>query len=206
MPSSTKPGNPTVYGGGSVTYTCTDGGSTTKIYNEVLAHGIAPEILIGKTQDNVSGSFAISGIPTGKAAVMTLTFRSNKFSVGYCTVSSGTTGISVGTQTISSKDTISTCDITNTGGVESFDLTITNTLTQNSREDNFLLVVKTAGGTPEVTTTYYTTSPDCSEDPSPATPVDNTSVGSPARKLLINGQLFILRDGHLYTVQGVRVQ
>jgi hypothetical protein len=49
-----------VYNGGSVTYTCVDGGTTTKIWNETNAGGTAPELLVSKkSNSNVSGSFTL---------------------------------------------------------------------------------------------------------------------------------------------------
>lgn len=145
----------TVYGEVSVTYSCTNGTTDTKIYNQALALGESPEILIGKGD----GNFHISNIPTGDAMEMTLTFKTNKTSTNFCTVTSPTKGITIGTQTIS--EGVSTCVITS-NNVDYFDLVISNSSTStNGREDDFLLVVKTAGGAPDVHTTYYTTEPDC---------------------------------------------
>ena len=128
-----------VYGGGTVTYECTDGGSTTKLYNEASAGGTAPELLISKS----NGSFTISGIPTGSATEMTLTFKSNYGD--RCAVSSATDGIDVGTPSVSGG--IVTTTINATSGVSSFDLVITNTNSSNTRVDDFVLIV----GVPPVT-------------------------------------------------------
>ena len=149
----------TVYNSGSVTYSVTNGSGTTKVFNEALATGTAPELLIAKS----GGSFSIAGIPTGGATAMTLTFKTNQTSG--VSVTSGTTGISVGSVSISSNT--ATCEITRTEDVDAFDLTITKTSSGNSREDNFSLVVKTAGsGGGSSSTTTYTTDPTC-------TPCDN---------------------------------
>lgn len=137
----------TVYNNGSVSYSVTNGGGTTKVYDAALATGTAPELLIAKS----GGSLSIAGIPTGGATAMTLTFKTNQSSnIG---VSSGTTGISVGSVSISSNT--ATCEITSTTGVNAFDLTITKNNGGNSREDNFLLVVKTAGTGGSSSTTNY---------------------------------------------------
>lgn len=149
----------TVYGGGSVSYSCVSGSSgTTKVYAEALAGGTSPELLISKN----SGSFSIAGIPTGDASAMTLTFKTNKTSG--LAVTSGTTGISIGTLSISSGT--ATCDITNSSAT-TFDLTITYSPNNNSREDNFSLTVKTAGsgsgGGSGSETTTYNTSPTCGD-------------------------------------------
>ncbi len=128
-----------VYGGGTVTYSLTNGGSTTKLYEESSAGGTSPELLISKA----NGTYSISGIPTGNATTMTLTFKSNYGD--RCVISSSTSGITVGTPSI--VNGIVTTSISATSGVTSFDLTITNTNSSNVRVDNFELVV----GVPPVT-------------------------------------------------------
>ena len=55
-----------------------------------------------------------------------------------------------------------------------------------------------------VYTTYYTTAPDC-----PDTPTDIDYTGQPKsewRKVLRNGQLYIIHGEHMYTVQGLQIQ
>lgn len=130
-----------VYGAGTVSYLLTNGGVTTALNDGQQYSGgaSAPELLVSKS----NGAFTISGIPTGLATSMTLTFKSNHGD--YCTVSSGTTGITVGTPTVSSG--VVTTTITATSGVSSFDLVITNTNSSNTRVDDFVLVV----GVPPVT-------------------------------------------------------
>ena len=124
-----------VYCGGTVTYGLTNGGATTALNDgtQYSGGGSAPELLISKT----NGSYTISGIPTGSATGMTLTFKSNHGD--YCTVTSGTSGITVGTPSVSSG--VVTTVITATSGVTSFDLTITNTNSSNTRVDDFMLIV-----------------------------------------------------------------
>ena len=146
----------TIYGNSTITYACDNGGGTTKIYAAKLAGGTSPEILIAKS----NGSFSISGIPTGSAKTMTLLFNTNKSgSPSNFSITSGTSGISIGSLSSPAANQLS-CSITNANGVTTFDLTITYTSSQNSREDNFLLTVATAGG--GSSTTYHTTAPDCS--------------------------------------------
>lgn len=129
----------TVYGGGSVSYSVEDGDGTTKIYEQNLASGTSPELLIAKGD----GAFIISGIPTNGATAMTLTFKTNKTSD--ILVSSTTSGVSVGSVSIA--NSVATCEITS-NGVASLDLTITNTISgSNSREDDFLLVATGASVT-----------------------------------------------------------
>lgn len=146
----------TIYGNSTITYACDKGGGTTKIYAEKLAGGTSPEILIAKS----NGSFSISGIPTGSAETMTLLFNTNKSgSPSNFSITSGTSGISIGSLSSPAANQLS-CSITNANGVTTFDLTIKYTSSQNSREDNFLLTVATAGS--GGSTTYHTTAPDCS--------------------------------------------
>ncbi|MCR5277784.1 MAG: hypothetical protein K6D54_08995 [Bacteroidales bacterium] len=111
-----------------VTYSCTNGGGTTKIYDATLAGGESPELLIGKN----SGSFTISGINCDGVSSMTLTFKKN----GNALTVTATDGITVdgstsgaGTKTIS---------LTNTS-LSSFDLTFTAG-SSNVRFDDVLLI------------------------------------------------------------------
>lgn len=149
----------TVYGSATITYTCGNGTNTanTRVYNSgtMYAGGEKPELMVVSK----NGSFSVSGIPTGNAKVMTLTFKSNK-GTEVLSLSTGTSGITIGTPTISEQTW--TCDISNTSN-ETFDLTITNvnTSTTNARVDNFEVSVKTAASGSG--STYYTTSPDCGE-------------------------------------------
>ncbi len=132
-----------VYGSGTVTYSLTNGtGGTTALKEDTAyANGTLPELLISKN----NGAYTISGIPTGSATAMTLTFKSNHGD--YCSVTSGTANVSVGTPSVSNG--VVTTIITATSGVSSFDLTITNTNSSNTRVDDFLLVV--GAPTPEIT-------------------------------------------------------
>ncbi len=129
-----------VYGGGTVTYTLTNGGANTALNaGDQYAGGSVPELLIGKS----NGAFTISGIPTGGATTMTLTFKSNHGD--YCTVTSSSSGITVGTPNVVLGNVITT--ITATSGVTSFNLSITNIDSSNTRADDFVLIV----GVPPVT-------------------------------------------------------
>ena len=105
-----------------------------------------------------NGSFSISGIPTSNASVMTFSFKSNK-STDLLSVTSGTSGITIGT--ITKSGSVLSGDISNNTGNTTFVLTITNTNTSttNARVDDFDLIVKTAAS--GSSTTYHTTSPDC---------------------------------------------
>ena len=144
-PSNAKTGTgTTIYDGASITYT--QSSTNTKAYNEKLAGGTAPELLLSKSNQ----TWTISGIKTGGATKMSLTFLSNKttFSV---TVSS--TSLSVSGEkkswTITLKDGQTV--------PETFDLTIKNTGSSNARIDNVELKVTVAGTNTEPVTTYSVT-------------------------------------------------
>ncbi len=147
-----------VYGNANVTYTCTNGGSTTKIYNENTGGGTAPEILVSKSQ----GAFAVAGIPSGGAKAITVSFTQNKQALtveptgtGYTGSISGKPG-DVGTRTF---------DITVADGADAtFTLTFTGSGSSNVRVDDILVTVKTAGEAggddPEAQTFYLKLSSD----------------------------------------------
>ena len=138
-----------IYGGGSVTYTSTNGtGSkpgTTKIWDENTGGGTAPEILVGKQgTSGTPGSFKIAGIPSGGAQVITVSWTQNKQLL---------TGILEGTGYSTTytfpKPTTTTAtisfDITVADGAdETFDLTL-RASSSNVRVDDILITVKTAG-------------------------------------------------------------
>ena len=63
--------------GGAYNYVCTDGGSATKIYNEKLAGGTAPELLIGKKSGDKIGSFTVEIPLNGKSGSFTLSYMAN---------------------------------------------------------------------------------------------------------------------------------
>ena len=60
--------------GGNYNYVCADGKSATKIYNEKLAGGEAPELLVAKN----GGSFSARISLGGKTGEMMLAFKCNK--------------------------------------------------------------------------------------------------------------------------------
>ena len=132
-PSNAKTGTgTTIYDGASITYA--QSSTKTKGYNEALAGGTAPELLLSQSNQ----TWTISGIKTGGATQMSLTFLSNKTTFNV-TVSSTNLSVS-GSQkswTISLKDGQST--------PETFDLIIKNTGSSNARIDNVSLKVTVAG-------------------------------------------------------------
>ena len=118
----------TVYGDGSLVYACVNGGSDTKIYEETSAGGESPELLVSKS----GGKFTIQGIPTGWSEKISVVYNSNNTNLG---LSSGTTGVTVGSKTSSGK--VYLVHLTTTGAQETFDLSFTNSnSSSNSRLDN----------------------------------------------------------------------
>ncbi len=63
--------------GGPYGYVCVDGGSATKIYNEALASGVKPELLIGKSGGSFSATIALGG----KSGDVNLQFKTNRDNV-----------------------------------------------------------------------------------------------------------------------------
>ena len=135
VPTVSNP-NTTVYGGGSVQYACTNGGGSTKIYTSgtMSAGGTAPELLVAKE----NGTFAVSGIPTGTATEMTLTFKTNRSEI---TTTSSTSGITISGSSYDAEKKMYTVLVTALSTVSTFDVTFTNTSTNNSRVDDFNLIV-----------------------------------------------------------------
>lgn len=122
----------TVYGNGTVNYTCEDGGTNTKVYTAALAGGVSPELLVSKT----GGTFTATGIPTGNATKMTLSFKANNS--GKIAVSTSTTNA-----TISSNIGTATAPIyviTVPANTATLSLTFTNSDTGNTRIDDISLV------------------------------------------------------------------
>lgn len=73
--------------GGDNSYVCVDGGSTTKVYNEKLAGGTAPELLVGKS----TGSFSATIKLNGKSGDMHIAYKANRNDLKV-TVENGTLG------------------------------------------------------------------------------------------------------------------
>ena len=121
----------TVYGGGSVTYACT--GSGTKVYaSDNNAGGAAAgELLI--YQDG--GTLTVTGIPTGEATAMTLSFKSNNG----CTPTSTTVGATIGSNLGSDNSYVYSVSVPS--NTESITLVFTNSKkSTNTRVDDLKLV------------------------------------------------------------------
>ena len=137
------------YGNANVTYACTNGDGTspgtTKIYNENTGGGTAPEIMIGKygSGGSTGGSFSITGIPSGGAKAITVSFTQNKQKLKVAVAGTGYTSAGVDAKP-SAVGTV-TFDITvGDGAASTFDLTF-SVYSSNVRVDDILVTVKTAG-------------------------------------------------------------
>lgn len=132
-PSDAKTGTGTaIFGGATITYS--QSSTSTKGYNEKLAGGTAPELLLAKNNT----TWTISGIPTGGATEMRLTFLSNKAAFGLTTTTQNLT--------ISGKGKTWTIQVEEgKTAPETFDITLKNTAKkENARIDNVSIVVVTA--------------------------------------------------------------
>lgn len=117
-----------VFNNGTISYTCTNGGTATKIYNEFLAGGTAPELLLSKS----GGKWTVVGIPTGNCSIATLKFDGNNDNA---VVTTTTDGVNVSAVSEATRTYEITFD-----NVETFDLVFTNSKSKNSRIDNIVLV------------------------------------------------------------------
>ena len=116
--------------GGAYNYVCTDGKSATKIYEEAIAQGTSPELLIGKKDASTDGgTFQATIDITNVNEEMTLTFKANK------NLSVSVEGGTLGEKTNNGNDY--SYPITKTA--DALTITFENTLTQNARFDNVKL-------------------------------------------------------------------
>jgi len=112
----------------------TQSSSKDCIYNENLALGTAPELLVGRN----SGKFTVTGIDLkGQSGDLTLRFKSNKG----LTVSSTTTGVTFSEPTKTGNDYQYT--VTVPSGTTTMDLVFSNTTKNNSRLDDIVFYAGT---------------------------------------------------------------
>ena len=115
--------------GGDYGYACKDGESSTKIFNEALAGGESPELLIGKS----GGSFSVTIPMNGKSGEMTLRFKANR------TLSVTSDDATIGDKTNTGNDY--TIPVTVAEGTASVTLKFDNTSSKNIRFDNAELFI-----------------------------------------------------------------
>lgn len=129
---------------GDVTYSCTNGSGTTKIYTASLAGGTSPELLVGKSD----GTFKVADIPTNSASFLALTYKQNgyalavSFSSGVTLMSGSASNNSAGTKTLV---------LRNEGGVSKFDITFQATSSSNVRLDDIEVSSLASYSAPSIT-------------------------------------------------------
>ena len=74
--------------GGTYSYSCANGGGTTKIYAANLAGGTSPELLVGKTQGSFTAVVPLNNI----SGNLTLTYKTNAKSLSVTTTTEGVEG------------------------------------------------------------------------------------------------------------------
>lgn len=123
--------------GGAYNYLCTNGGTNTKIYADVLAGGTSPELLISKkaSAESDGGSFTAI-IPLSNASgKLTLTYKTNAQGLSVSTTTDGITGggsfSSTGTHTVTFTGV--------TTSMKSITIVFTATSTSNVRLDDIEL-------------------------------------------------------------------
>lgn len=174
-----KSSGATVYNSTELTYTCEDGGGTTKIYSENLAGGTSPELLVAKS----GGSLTVSNIPTAGQTELTLSYKANNALV----ISSGTSGVQIGDASVEGKTYTRTITISQSPAVNNFSLAFTKSTTDNARLDDIHLVVPGSGTmtdyvtlcAPSWTITYdKNTSDPVTNLPSPTSVLQSTGSGT----------------------------
>lgn len=111
---------------------CVDGASATKIYNESLAGGTAPELLIGRKSDEVAGgSYTVTINLNGKSGEMFLQYKANYDRIQVTTT---TAGVTIGEKEVSGKSY--TYPLTVASGTSSMTLVFTNVYASNVRFDD----------------------------------------------------------------------
>lgn len=110
-------------------YITSNGGGETKLYTDgdAYAGGMLPELMIAKSQGTFTAQIATGGV-SGDLTLVYLTNNDSRISV-----SSATEGITV-TKMVAKEYVINVAE-----GVESFELTFTNTSSSNVRVDNIYL-------------------------------------------------------------------
>lgn len=121
--------------GGTYNYACV--GSGTKVYNDKLAGGEAPEILVSKVKNNVNGSFSATIPMNGVSGEVTLQYKLNK---NYITVSAESATVGE----ISNTGNDYSCTLTVASGTTSVTIKFENSTSYNARLDNIKFFTGTA--------------------------------------------------------------
>ena len=130
--------------GGTYSYSCTHGGSNTKIWAETNAGGKSPELLVGKSTGVFQATVPLSNV----SGTLTLTFKTNNTNLG---VSSTTAGVTL-TGNTRAKGGTSTVTISGvTSGMTALVIKFSNTYSSNCRLDDILLKYNAVIATQPVT-------------------------------------------------------
>lgn len=129
--------------GGTYSYACTDGGGTTKIYNEASTGGVAPELLVAKTNGTFSAIIPLLTPTYAYSGELTLTYKTNAQSLNVKTTTNGLTvdgEESVGAGlTFSTKETHTITFKGVTTSTENITIVFTATSGSNVRLDDIVL-------------------------------------------------------------------
>ena len=131
--------------GGKYSYKCTNGGTTTKIYNESLAGGTAPELLVSKNGGTFEATVPLDNI----VGDLTLTFYTNKQSISVSTTTEGISGSL--SEKSAGKHTLTFTGVTTS--MTEINIVFTGSGSSNVRLDDIVLTGTKATDNPAVATT-----------------------------------------------------
>lgn len=126
---------------GDYNYVCVDGASATKIYEQALAGGKSPELLVGKKGSGKQGTFTATIPLKGKSGSLTLSYMANYDRIGVTA-----TGATLGDVVNTGNNYV--IPVTVESGTESITLTFSNITTSNVRLDDIKLYQGTAKQNP----------------------------------------------------------
>ena len=169
--------------GGTYSYVCTDGGTTTKIYNENLAGGTAPELLVSKTNGTFTATVPLNNIEGD----LTLKFYTNKQTIS---VSTSTEGISGSlTEKAEGEHTLTFTGVT--ASMTQIVIEFKGSGSSNVRLDNIVLT-----GTKASTSGPYTVTYDANGATSGSVPTDNTQYTATNNTVTVKGNTGNLAKEH----------
>ena len=139
--------------GGTYNYACTDGGSTTKIYNENTGGGTAPELLVSKNGGSFSATIPLDNVEGN----LTLTFVTNKQTITVSTTTEGVTG-GVVDEKFSGTHTVTFSGVT--ASMKSITIVFTGSGSSNVRLDDIVLKGTKSASAPALIAINETNFPD----------------------------------------------
>jgi len=120
--------------GGTYGYVCADGNSATKIYEDNLADGVSPELLVAKGGGSFTATIPLLYPTYGYSGNLTLTFKTNNTNIA---VSTSTDGVTVTGDIVTGTSTLTLSDVTTS--MENVVITFTNSTGSNVRLDDIVL-------------------------------------------------------------------